>query len=128
MKVHVNRSPVYGPWGGGAKFVNAMHDRLEELGHVDIERGNMTIAPDVILVAGLDAENGGISAEQAIMYKMMLASKKDVKVVLRVNENDARKGTDTVDHVMRQASMYVDGTVFVSEYIRDYFMAPRASI
>lgn len=103
--------------------MNAMHSRLQDLGHVDIERGNMTITPDVILVVGLDAEDCGLSAEQAIMYKMMLKSKKDVKVVLRVNENDARKGTDHVDHIMRQAAGFVDGTVFVSEYIRDYFMA-----
>ena len=33
MKVYINREPIHGPWGGGAKTVNKLALTLEEKGH-----------------------------------------------------------------------------------------------
>lgn len=123
MKVYINRQPINGPWGGGAKFVNSFHECIEEMGCSLIPNDSMTPSPDVILLAGLNNDGSGISADQAIMYKMMLSTSKDVKLVLRVNENDARKGTNTVDKYLLELSKHIDGTIFVSNWLRDYFLS-----
>lgn len=123
MKVYINRFPVNGPWGGGNMFVKAFHEHVPAAGHEVVPPESMTVAPDVVLVAGLDNDGYGISAEQAIMYKVMMESRgRDVKVVMRVNENDARKGTTNVDDYLLKLAGHMDGTVFVSNWLRDYFM------
>jgi glycosyltransferase involved in cell wall biosynthesis len=81
---------------------------------------SLMFAPSVILIAGLDNDGGsGISFDQAVLYKMM--SDPNVKIVLRVNENDARKGTNNVDKTLVEASKHIDGTVFVSRWLQSYF-------
>lgn len=120
MKIYVNRTPINGPWGGGNAWVKAFHRHVPELGHELVPPSSMSVAPDVIMLAGLDNDNqGGIAAEQAIMYKVY---QDRVKLVLRVNENDARKGTHHMDDYLLKLAPHIDGTVFVSKWLRDYFM------
>ena len=123
MKIYCNRFPRFSPWGGGAQFVNAFHKHAKELGHELVAPDSMTVAPDVILLAGLDNDGEGISAEQAIMYRMTVADTKDVKLVLRINENDARKNTTGMDDYLRKLAPHMDGAIFVSQWISDYFKA-----
>jgi hypothetical protein len=118
MKVYVNRVPVNGPWGGGNLFVSAFHKRAPDMCELLLDQ-TLNVTPDVILLAGLDNDGYGISVDQAVMYKLYV--KPDVKIVLRVNENDARKGTDTVDDLLVRVSAHVDGTVFVSSWLQQYF-------
>jgi len=123
MRMYINRLPVSGPWGGGNLFVSAFHKRAPALGEnrdielVMDETGRTPI--DVILLAGLDNDGTGISVDQAVMYQMYV--KPDCKIVLRVNENDARKGTTHMDDMLVRVSEHLDGTVFVSHYLQDYF-------
>ena len=119
MKVYINRFPVNGPWGGGNMFVKAFHKLSPDMGVELVQPDTVQGAPDAILLAGLDNDGVGISAEQAIMYKMY---QDRVKLVLRVNENDARKGTSHMDDMLLKLAPHVDGTVFVSEWLRDYFV------
>lgn len=120
MKVYINRSPRNGPWGGGAMFTKAFHKLVDREGVELLVDQTMNINPDVILVAGLENENLDISIEQAIMYKLYM--KPDCRIVLRVNENDARKATTGVDDMWRRYAYHVDGTVFVSRWLQDYFV------
>jgi len=118
MRVYINRMPVSGPWGGGNIFTSAFHKRAPQFCDLDINpTGNIT--PDVILMVGLDNDGWGISIDQAVMYKLYV--KPDVKIVLRVNENDARKGTNTVDPLLLKVSEHIDATVFVSTWLQQYF-------
>lgn len=122
MKVYINRFPIHGPWGGGNMFVKAFHEHVPGMGHEVVPPDSMNIAPDAILLAGLDNDGQGISVDQAIMYKAMMESYgRDVKLVLRVNENDARKGTDHVDAMLLKLAGHIDGTVFVSKWLQEYF-------
>jgi glycosyltransferase involved in cell wall biosynthesis len=44
-----------------------------------------------------------------------------VKLVLRVNENDARKNTSHMDEMLLKLAPHMDGIVFVSRWLQDYF-------
>lgn len=120
MKLYINRSQINGPWGGGAHFINAFHQYVPQLDH-ELCGNGMSDVPDAIMIAGLDS-CGGISAEQAIMYKVY---QDRVKLFLRVNENDARKGTDYMDQFLLKIASHVDGTVFVSKWLYDYFIEKK---
>jgi hypothetical protein len=114
MRVYINRQVHSGPWGGGNLFVKAYHDFA-----ADSNLSLVSANPDVILLAGLDGEDDRISAKQAISWRSRV--RPDSRLVLRVNENDARKGTIHVDAALIDVSKHIDGTVFVSEWLRDYF-------
>lgn len=45
-----------------------------------------------------------------------------VRCIHRVNECDLRKGTHEIDEILRQANRIADFTVFVSQWLRDYFI------
>lgn len=120
MKVYMNRRPIRGPWGGGNAFFRAYHEYASQPGLELVQANAMNINPDVILLAGLENESPQeISVEQAVMYKMYM--KPDCKIVLRVNENDARKGTNYVDDMLLKVSEHIDATVFVSHWLKDHF-------
>ena len=123
MKVYVNRLPEHRAWGGGAKFVNAVYELLPDDDTQVIEATNNNVAPDVVLCVGIENDYSGISMEQAIMYRMVMEGKRKIKVVVRINENDARKGTTDVDEKLLEISKHADGTIFVSDWLRDYFMS-----
>jgi hypothetical protein len=122
MKIYVNRTPRSGPWGGGNAWVKAAHEFIPMHGH-ELIHANQTQSskPDVILLAGLDSEDLDHSAETLIRYKLNDRDKQ-CKVIIRVNENDARKGTDFIDRRLVELSEHVDGTVFVSRWLQEYFL------
>lgn len=121
MQVYLNRKVHRGPYGGGNMFVKAFHELAPSYPNIeDLLNTDGRINPDVILLAGLENEHPDISAEQAIVYKMYV--KPECQLVLRVNENDARKGTDHMDRILLALSEHVDATVFVSKWIKDYFV------
>ena len=105
MKVYINRMPVQGPWGGGNIFVSAFHKRAPLIKDVELLLDEtLNVTPDVILLAGLDNDGYGISVDQAVMYKLYV--KPDVKIV---------------DDLLVKVSAHIDGTIFVSNWLRDYF-------
>jgi hypothetical protein len=118
MKVYINRMPITGPWGGGAIFINAFHKRAPAMCDFIIDETGRTPL-DVILLAGLDNDGYGISIDQAFLYK--LYARRDCQIVLRVNENDARKDTHHMDEMLVRVSEHLDGTVFVSRWLQQYF-------
>ena len=124
MKIYVNRLPVRGPYGGGAHFINAIYKSLMAEGskHEPINPVDYAAQPDLILCVGLTNDGQCMGLEQAIMYKV---TNPNVKVVLRVNENDARKATAEVDRGLIAVSRHIDGTIFVSDYMAHYFMKAR---
>lgn len=122
MKLYINRIPVRGPWGGGNNFVKAAYACLSSksmLVDPADDASSFNTRPDAMLLIGLNAEGPCASFDQAIMYKTLVNP--SAKIVLRVNENDARKGTQHVDRMLVKASQHVDGTVFVSQWLKDYF-------
>jgi glycosyltransferase involved in cell wall biosynthesis len=60
----------------------------------------------------------GISINEIASYKY---KNPNVRVVHRVNECDARKGTNNIDVLLSNSSKITDATIFVSKWMQDYF-------
>lgn len=122
MKIFINRAPVNGAWGGGNAFVKAFRYYAQEAGHTFVSVGNLMIdPPDVILLAGIDSDELNFSATDAIGFKQAWKGRKDIKLVARINDCDARKGTHNVDQAFAYLSAKLSGTIFVSNWMKRYF-------
>ena len=118
MKILINRKPVEGPWGGGNLFVKALHKYLSTVGHEIVHQFSDNI--DVIFIQDPRYSDLGISINEIVEYKQYRPS---VKIIHRVNECDARKGTAEMDQLLRASSQYTDHTIFVSEWMRKYHLS-----
>ncbi len=116
MKIMVNRKPVVGPWGGGNLFVRAICDRIISQGHALTHHLEDSI--DAIIIVDPRMESGYDNIRDVLIY----ASRNKAYTVFRVNECDARKGTNDIDDYLQQVSAYVNKTVFVSNWMKDYHL------
>jgi len=118
MKVLVNRKPIDGPWGGGNLLVSALCKGLRDFGIEVVYEFQPGI--DVIFMQDPRPGNTGISINHIASWKIQ---NPNVKVIHRVNECDARKGTTGFDSFLSECSRYTDYTVFVSNWMRDYHLS-----
>lgn len=120
MNLYINRKPVNGPWGGGNKLISSIWDynkKFFNIKNITSQRDISNI--DCILIVGMDQDEYGFSAEQLCEFKTRFNN--DVRIVFRVNENDARKGTTNVDNRIIKLMSKVDHTIFVSKWLQEYF-------
>jgi glycosyltransferase involved in cell wall biosynthesis len=115
MKILMNRKPVDGPWGGGNLFVKAFYEHGKRFGHQIVSEFSDDI--DLIFVQDPRYSELGISINEVLKYKNW---KPNTKIVHRVNECDARKNTNDIDHLLRECSKFTDKTIFVSNWMREY--------
>lgn len=115
MKILINRRPVEGPWGGGNNFVKAFCDYLPDLGHQVYHQFVSDL--DIIFVQDPRYDELKISINEIIRYKRQFPN---TKIIQRINECDARKGTDNVDQLLRDCSKFLDKTIFVSNWMKEY--------
>lgn len=114
--VAFNMIPRRGPYGGGNQWLNQLSTCLRRCGYAV----QYHLDSKVDCVAGTHA---GLSGALAFSYEDILRAKaKNPRLVCiqRINDNDARKGTDAMDRVLAQANRAADHTVFVSGWLRDY--------
>ena len=115
MKILINRKPVDGPWGGGNLLVKALDRSIPKEGHEIVYSLQPNI--DVILMLDPRPGNTGISVNDILLYKNSFPN---TKILHRVNECDARKGTSDIDSLLRACSQHTDKTIFVSDWMRRY--------
>ncbi len=115
MKILINRKPVQGPWGGGNLFVSSFCDYMSGKGHQITHQFEKDI--DIIFMQDPRYSDLGISINEISDFKNQNPS---VKIIHRVNECDARKGTSDIDDLLRACSTITDHTIFVSNWMRDY--------
>ncbi len=114
MKIAINRSPINGPWGGGNNFVKAIYKSVPK----GISLTN-ELSDDVNIILLIDPrKEGSFDANDAFKFA---STKKSVQVIQRINECDSRKGTEHMDNLLLQCSRYNTKTIFVSEWMRNYF-------
>lgn len=113
MKLAINRKPINGPWGGGNNFVKAIYNSIP----AGVELTN-ELSSDVNAIVLIDPRReGSFDASDAFRF----ASTNPVQIIQRINECDARKGTEHMDLLLLQCSRYNSKTIFVSEWMKDYF-------
>jgi len=117
MKILINRKPVNGPWGGGNLFLKSMYDYLPEYGCT--LTNNLEENIDIIFLMNPRADEKNISINEAINYKF---KNPNTAIVQRINDCDARKNTNDVDKMLLECSKYLDKTIFVSNWMQDYFL------
>ena len=84
---------------------------------------DLTDMPDIIMIAGLGREGICASAHDVLEYRNYIFHNfsRQIPVVYRVNENDARKGTSGVDIQVLNIAEHCDSAVYVSHWLRQYF-------
>jgi hypothetical protein len=123
MKVFINRLPIEAPWGGGNKWVIAFNQFASEFG-ITVVHDIRAEQVDAIIVAGFDAGNSGVDFYRALN---ICASSK-TKLIVRINENDARKGTTGVDNTMWSMINMSHGAIFVSQWLQQYYVSKFKTI
>lgn len=113
VKIAINRIPVFGPYGGGNNFVKAVYSSIPK----GVELTNK-LTDDIDLIFLLDPRQDK-SFDVNDVAKFI--QKKKIPVVQRINECDARKNTEHIDHLLLQCSTINNKTIFVSNWMKSYF-------
>jgi len=118
-KIYINRQPEEGPWGGGNNFVKAMYMHMPKMGFSIVSNPVVSIPDVIFLQSPLPDNKTRFSINEALFLKQKFPQ---IKIILRVNDCDARKGTSVIDNMWIQSSSLVDKTVFVSNWMKNYFI------
>jgi len=118
-QVAINMKPVSGAWGGSSVFVWQFMEALKRYGFK--VRFNLKKAVDVILIVDPreDLQFKAFGIKEIEDYK---TRHPEVKIIHRINECDQRKKTVSMDEMLRQANILADWTVFISAWLKDYFV------
>jgi len=116
MKIFFNRVPRDEPYGGGNQFLQKMTQVLISHNHEVVYHLN----PGIDIIFMIDPRPGdiGYSIEHIAVYKDQFP---DTKIIHRVNECDARKGTNDLDKLLLASMSLSDRVIFISEWLKDYF-------
>ena len=117
LKIALNTKPRSSPWGGGNQFVEQLTQYLISRGHEVTFRLDPDVS-DIVLVDPRPFEWAQFGVDEIKKFKR---GHRSVRCVHRINECDQRKGTDYVDKLLRDANKVADCTVFISEWLKDYF-------
>ena len=117
MKVMISRRPKNGPWGGGNLFIKGMSECLKNRGHEVFYEFVKDL--DYIIMIDPRPSDYGVSINEILQYKHFFPK---TKIVHRINECDKRKGTENLDSILLQCTEHVDHVVFISEWLKQYFM------
>jgi glycosyltransferase involved in cell wall biosynthesis len=110
--------PARGPWGGSSAFVQQLSHHLKSRGY----RVRYDLEGDIDLIVLIDPRVDKLKPyahEQIAAYRR---AHPGVKVLHRVNECDQRKDTAFMDDLLHEASAVADVTVFISDWLRRYFV------
>ena len=117
MKVAIGSKIVKGPWGGGNRFVIALHDTLLSQGHdVVFDLNDNDI--DIILLTDPRSRIPNVSISTGMILRYLLFVNKNCIVVHRVNECDERKRTRTMNKRLMLANYVADHTIFVGSWLK----------
>ena len=111
--------PVTGSWGGSSVFVWQLINILKRYGYQ--VRFDLKRETDVIFVIDPrdDLQRKAFGIHEIRSYK---ESHPEIKIIHRINECDQRKATDFMDDLLKDANFLADYTVFISNWLRDYFV------
>ncbi len=118
--VACNMYPAFGSWGGSSVFLKQFATALRRCGFrlvFDLKKKT-----DVILIIDPreDLLNKSFGMQDILKYRK---NNPGVKIIHRINECDQRKSTSFIDEILHEANSAADHTVFISEWLKEYFQA-----
>jgi len=118
--IAVSMVPTRSPWGGASPFVWQLERVLKRRGF----RVQYHLRGRVDLVFIIDPRDDHPAKRFGLKeLRDFRRERPDVPVLHRINECDQRKGTNDMDEWLRMTSELSDYTVFIAEWLRDYFVA-----
>lgn len=122
MKISIGMNIQGGAWGGGNQFSLSLSEYLREKGwdvFFDLAEPDLDI---IVLTEPRLILRSSAYDDQDIKYYRRFKNPR-VLVVHRINECDARKGTNYVDKILLEANQCADHTVFISSFLSAKFLA-----
>ncbi len=118
--IAISMAPNRSPWGGASPFVWQLDATMRRLGWK--VQYSLSPVPDLVFVIDprMDHPKKKFGLEELRRFRK---AHPRVPIVHRINECDQRKGTNDIDELLRQTSELADYTVFIAEWLRDYFAA-----
>lgn len=119
MKISLGYLPKDSPWGGGNQFSIMFKEYFMSRGYIVVH----TLDSDSDVAILIDPRPGG---EKTFIHTDILKFKRKnlrLKVLHRINECDKRKRTHFMDRLLYKANQCADFTVFISSWLKDYFMS-----
>ncbi len=117
MKIAINFCPHQGPWGGGNRFVVALIERLELLGHTVLFNLKDRFI-DLILIIDPRHNNPNVTFTSSAILRYLCFKNREVIVVHRINECDERKNSRHMNKKLKMANYCADHTVFVGTWLK----------
>ena len=118
MKVAIGYHIQKGPWGGGNQFARSLTEVLQRRG--DTVRFDLADADiDIIVLTDPRARSSNVSFAAGAILRYLLLRNPRALVVHRINECDERKGTRSMNRMLRQANYCADHTVFIASWLKD---------
>ena len=114
MKVYINRQPKVGPWGGGAKTVNKLAERLLETGHTVVYQLQEGI--DTIFCFDPRPNSFGENINHFYAYRKAFP---DTKIIQRIGDVGTH-GKPELTHMVKQCLSESDYFIFPSKWAMDY--------
>ena len=129
MKIALGFQIQDGPWGGGNRFARSLSEALVGSSHEVVT----TLRDDDIDIALMMDPRfrhpaATFTAPSLALYRAMRDS--GLLIVHRINECDERKGTKSMNSLLKRANYIADHTVFVGDWLRRLDLwqdSPRAS-
>ncbi len=118
--VAINMYPAAGAWGGSSVFVHQFLAALRRCGIRPVFDLAGPVDVIVIIDPREDLLNKAFGMTEICRYKKLHP---EVRIIHRINECDQRKASDFMDESLRQANDIADHTVFISEWLQEYFIA-----
>jgi len=114
LRVYLNRTPKYGPWGGGIKTVNKLAEALQAAGHEVVFR----LVPDIDVIFCIDPRPNefGEWYQNFLYYREAF---KDVKIIQRVGDLGTHSKPELTE-LVRLTLPHSDFLIFPSEWAKDW--------
>ncbi len=117
--VAINMFPAAGAWGGSSVFVHQFMTALRRCGIRPVFDLNGPVDVIVIIDPREDLLNKAFGMAEIIRYK---EQHPQVRIIHRINECDQRKASAFMDEFLRKANGIADHTIFISQWLQDYFI------
>ena len=108
MIVYLNRAPKLGPWGGGAKTVNLLCEKLQDRGHQVV----FSLVPDIDIMFCFDPRPNQFGEDYGSMLNYKLQNP-GVKIIQRIGDIGTH-GKPDLNLYVKESIKYSDYCIFPS--------------